>query len=416
MGYYTDDACRRAEILKRIELIMKKGVYIIVAVTVLAVIFYGVRYVNMPVDILVAKAETKESIISAEGIIVYDESVYTAGNTGTFYSYTGEGERVGKDRCVATVYDGIVDKDVLQSLYNIDKKISDMEEYSRKNSGYVSNASSNQAAIESIRSEIIDAALEDNISKMSEYKNKLKNAAGVGGEDNTEQNLEQMKKEKESIEAKINQSNRDIYSNMSGIYTTSLDGLEGEIKPSDLNGYTVSDFKALKAPKDSIMGNRTVEKGDAVCKVVDNHEWYVVCVINKEERSRIEVGESVGLRVSELPGADVEAKIDYISEEGEGAEEYLAVIKCERYLEGVFNIRKSKIELILESYYGYEVPVYAIHARDGKNGVMVQGTGAEIFKECEILTRDNETGMVIITAAGEGSELSDGDKIILGDK
>ena len=33
------------------------------------------------------------------------------------------------------------------------------------------------------------------------------------------------------------------------------------------------------------------------------------------------------------------------------------------------------------------VMVYAIRVRDGKNGVLVEGSGVEIFKECEILKR-----------------------------
>ncbi len=75
-----------------------------------------------PVDTMTAQAQTKESRISGEGIIVYDEAVYTCENSGTFYSYTPEGERVGKNRCIATSYNGVVDEEVLQSLNNINKR------------------------------------------------------------------------------------------------------------------------------------------------------------------------------------------------------------------------------------------------------------------------------------------------------
>ena len=64
---------------------MKKGVFIIIAITVVAVVFYGVRYVRTPVDVMVAKAETKEVIISADGMIAYDEVVCNSPVSGTFW-------------------------------------------------------------------------------------------------------------------------------------------------------------------------------------------------------------------------------------------------------------------------------------------------------------------------------------------
>ncbi len=395
---------------------MKKGVFIVVAAAVAAVVFYGVRYVRMPVDVLTAHAQTKESRIVSEGIIVYSESVYTAAKTGTFYSYTGDGERVGKNRLLAAVYDGIVDKEVLQSLGNIDKKIADIEEDNKKTEVFVSDASSKQAVIENVKSDIINAVIEGDVSGMSDYKNKLKSTTGAGVQSNNDMTLGELQAEKRKIEAGITQGKSDIYSAMSGIYTTALDGLEGMIKPEELTLYNVETYRNLAEPVQGVVGNRTVKKDEAVCKVVDNHVWYVATVIKKEDVDRIKVGDSVHLRVSELPGDIVEAKIYYISTEGEGAEEYLAVVACERYLEGVFNIRKSNIEIILNSYYGFEIPVYAIHVKDGKNGVMVRTGNSEVFKECEILNRNDETGMVIVSPSGDGSELSDGDKIILGEK
>lgn len=395
---------------------MKKSVILIIIAAAVAAVFYGIRYVKSPVDVMTAKAETKESRITADGIIVYNESVYKASDTGTFYSYTGEGERVGKNRRVATVYNGIVDKEVLQSLSNIDKKIADAEESIRKGNTYVSTSSSGQAVIEGVKKEIIDAVIEEDVSKMGEFKNKLSSAAGAGGTEDAALTLSSLKAEKSKTEALITQSHKDIYSDISGIYTTSLDGLEGTVSPADLSWYMVSDFRALAEPEENITGNRTVKKGDAVCKVVDNHEWFVIAPVSKEAAASLTVGDSVTLRVTELPGENVEAKIDYISPEAEGAEEYLVSVRCERYLEGVFNIRKSGIEIITDSYYGFEIPIYAIHVQDGKNGVIIQNGSTRAFRECKILYRNDASGTVIIEPSGDGTQLENGDKIVLGEK
>lgn len=395
---------------------MKKSVFIIIGAAVLAVAFYGVRYVRTPVDVMTAKTATVENKISAEGLIVYHESVYNAGTNGTFYSFADEGARVGKDRLLATIYDGIVDKEVLQSLNNIDKKIADLEESIKETTIYVSDKSSQQAVMENMKDKIIDDVLEGDSSQIQSYKNRLQNTTESVSHVDAGTELERLKKEKKSIEASIGQSKRDIYSGNSGIYTTLLDGLEGIITPELLQSYTVADYTSLAEPEESIMGSRTVQKGEKVCKVVDNHTWYMASVITKEQRDRIKVGQSVQLRVKELPGEVVSAKIDYISAEPEGATEYLVVVESERYLEGVFNIRKSGIEIILDSFYGFEIPLHAVRVQEDKNGVMVRKGISEVFKECTILNRNDETGTVIIAPVGGGNSLKIGDLIVLGEK
>ncbi len=395
---------------------MKKSVFIIIAAAVLAVAFYGVRYVRMPVDVMTAKAATKENKISAEGLIVYHESVYNAGTNGTFYSYAREGERVGKDRLLATIYDGVVDKEVLQSLNNIDKKIADLEENINDSTIYISDESSEQAVMESVKDKIIDAVLEGDISQIQAYKGRLENTSGLVTDSDAEAELERLQAEKKNIEESIGQSKRDIYSSNSGIYATRLDGLEGIITPEQLESYTVADYKNLASPEESITGSRTVQKGENVCKVVDNHTWYTAAVITKEQRDGLKVGQAVQLRVKELPGAVVSAKIDYISAEAEDSAEYLVVVECERYLEGVFNIRKSDVEIILESFYGFEIPLHAVRVQDGKNGVMVRKGSSEVFRECTILNRNDETGMVIVAPAEGNNALKAGDMIVLGEK
>lgn len=395
---------------------MKKSFIIILAVTIVAVVFYAVRFVNTTVEVQVANIKTIEGKISLDCMIVYDEKVYTAQNDGTFYSYTGEGERVAKNKCLATVYNGVVDKEILQSLNNLDKKIDDIKKDSSLNKVYKTDELSVQSAIEGLRSDIINASVEEEISKIHEYKQKLEVAVGVGEKTDTEESLAELEKEKEEIESKISKSRRNVYSNMSGIYTTELDGLEGTITPNSLAEYDVKKFRELEAPEESIMGNRAVLKGDPVCKVVDNHEWYAIGIITKEERENIAVGDNVKLRVEKLPGVDVDATIEHISAEKEDAEEFLVTVKCDQYLEGVFNIRKSKTDIILNSFYGYEVPVYAICVKEGKTGVMVMGNETEIFKECKILYRNNKKETVIIGPSDTGNRLIDGDQIILGEK
>lgn len=390
---------------------MKKSVIIILVISVFAVLFYGMRYLKTSDETMIAKSVTKESVIHAEGTVVYSENVYKAPIDGTFYSFTEEGARVGKDRSIAKCYDGVVGKEVLQNLKNLEKKIADLG--NGQTSKMHADDASVQAVIDGFKADIVEAVNSGDVSKIAELKKSIKVVAGLDEGDALMDDLDELLREKAEIEAGIGKNHQNIYSDMSGIYTTLLDGLEGAIKPEDLKSYNVSKYRELKTPQESMIGTRTVESGELVCKVVDNHEWFLAAVISADERKKLNVGDKIGLRISQLPGRVVEGYVDYISEEEQDAEEYFISIKCEEYLEGVFNIRQCKLDIIVSSYFGYEVPVYAIRVRDGKNGVMVQGSGIEIFKECEILTRDDKLGVVMIAPKGDANELKNGDRIIL---
>lgn len=390
---------------------MKKSAIIILVISIFAVIFYGMRYLKTSDETMIAKATTKESVIHAEGTIVYSESVYKSPNEGTFYSFTEEGARVGKDRSIAKCYDGVVSKETLQNLKNIEKKISELG--NGPTSKMHADDASVQAVIDGFKADIIGAVNSGDVSKIAELKNSIKVVAGLEEGDEVLGDIDELIREREEIEREIGKNHQDIYSDMSGIYTTLIDGLEGVIKPDDLKSYDVKKYRELKAPGESMIGSRTVSRDEVVCKVVDNHEWFLASVISAKEREKIKVGDKIGVRISQLPGRIVDAYVDYISEEEEGSEEYFISLRCEEYLEGVFNIRQCKFDIILSSYFGYEVPVYAIRVRDGKNGVLVEGSGVEIFKECEILKRDDKSGIVMIAPTGDGSELKNGDRIII---
>ena len=132
--------------------------------------------------------------------------------------------------------------------------------------------------VENVKNSIISDVLEEDVSQISEYKDKLKNTAGESSATDAQKSC-RFKKQQKSIESQISHSHNDIYSTISGIYTTSLDGLEGKVKPADLAWYMVNDYKNLPEPQSSVVGNRTVSKGEPVCKVVDNHTWYTIMIV-----------------------------------------------------------------------------------------------------------------------------------------
>lgn len=136
---------------------MKKSIIIIIIAVVTVICVYAAKYLDKPVETVSARVTEYEESTTADAYLVREESVYTAEKSGTFYTYESEGARVGKNRLIATVYDGIVDSQSLQEINNLNKKIAEIEEY-EKNNGFMKDNSDSETRLKNLKNEIISAA------------------------------------------------------------------------------------------------------------------------------------------------------------------------------------------------------------------------------------------------------------------
>lgn len=395
---------------------MKKGsIFILIGIILAAAVFYGVRYVRTPLDTQTIQMTKREEIFTGETYIIRNESVYTAPTAGTVYHYAAEGARVSKSSLVSAVYNGQVNEETLQELNNVDKKIAQAEEDQRENELYVSDTSGNESRLATIRKEIVEAAAKNDIAKMAEYKAQI-NRIQSGEVNSDESALADLQQERAEIESRIGQTKKDIYSQISGIFSTTMDGLESVLTPESIMSYTVEDFENIPKPKANTTPVSIANIGDDVCKVADNHVWYVMMLADKKDLANVKVGTTAEIRFDKLPGVQTEVEVLEITEEPEG-DKAVIIFKSERYSEGAFSIRDSAAEVILESYEGFSVPVHAIRVQDGQTGVLVQRGNSEVFKKCEVIFTDARTETAIVKAiTGEQNMLTIGDRVIIGEK
>lgn len=395
---------------------MRKGsIFIIIGIVLAAAVFYGVRYVRTPIDTQEIRVAKREESFSGQAYIIRNESVYPAPAAGTVYHYTGEGARVGKNSLVSAVYNGQVNEETLQELNNIDKKIQQVENDKTKNELYVSDASTNENRLENIRKEIVDAAFKNDISKMQEYKDRI-NQIQSGEAVSDENTLAMLKQERIEIESRIGQTKQDVYSQISGIFSTAIDGLEQVLTPETIMDYTTEDFRKIPEPRVSNTPKSMANAGENICKVADNHVWYVMVLVDKKDLANVKTDTAAEIRFEKIPGVQTAVNVVHIAEEPEG-DQAVVVFKSERYSEGVFSIRKSDAQIILKSYEGFEIPVHSIRVKDGQTGVMVKKGTGEIFKKCEVIYTDTQSETAIVKAVtGERNILAVGDRVVLGEK
>lgn len=393
---------------------MKKSISFILLGVVCFCVFYGIRYLENPVETQTAVSEIYENKVDTAGYIVRTEQVYNAPVSGTVYHYIQEGTRVGKNRVLSTVYTGGVSHQTLQELNNINKKIAELENAGTEAS-YMAGGANSEENIENIKNNIIKAKTEHQISKIADYKAQI-NAIITGSAQNTPvQSIEELTTRKNGLEASLRSSKNDLYSQMSGVFSGNVDGLEEILTPKNVLSYKLADYNNLA---DTVKEHKTTaSSGEPVCKVVNNHIWYVMMTVDREIAQGLKVGRKVKLRFGYLPGIEADAAVEYISTENSETGKNVIVVKCEQYKEGVFSLRFSNIELILESYEGYRIPVSALRVQDGEKGVLVKNAGAQMFKPCNVIYTDTVGGTVIISpVSGTQNMLREYDCIVVGEK
>ncbi len=382
-------------------------------VTFCAAAFYSYRYLKIPVETQTASMIRKEDTITGEAYIARTEAVYTSSDTGTLYSYVDEGARVGKNMLIATVYQGDQNGELIQELNNIEKRLDQLESIQQQKENFTTDSSSEETVVENLQTDIINAALGNDVSKIPEYKMTINSMYNTETDDNT-MTVQELKSRKATLEANLGSSRNDIYSTISGVYSENVDGLEEILTVDNIMTFTTAEFDGLALARQNQKTGRDVVSGEQICKVVDNHVWYAVTKVSSENAALLFVDQTVDLRFESLPGNEVSATVVSISR-GEGNN--IVILKSERYLEGVYGIRSDNIELILNSYTGFEVPVYAIRNVDGKQGVMIASGSSQIFCECDVVYNNTADKTVIIYPADDAArQLTIGDKIVLGEK
>ena len=139
--------------------------------------------------------------------------------------------------------------------------------------------------------------------------------------------------------------------------------------------------------------------------------------VDRQTAAKLKIDQSVKLRFEYLPGIEADASVCSISAEDSSADKNVVVLKCEQYKEGVFSIRFSKIELILESYEGYRVPISAIRVNGSERGVIVKNGVTQVFKPCSVIYSDMQGQTAIIKPApGATNMLREYDNIVVGEK
>lgn len=397
---------------------MKKFFLAVIALAIFAIAGYGIAYIVIPVNSIELNEYTYTvDLVCEDAFIVRDETVYYSTSDGTVYNIVADGDRVSENLTIATTYNGEAGYETLKKLQTIDAKINTLRTQSANANLYKTDASSIENEIAFNMDEVISLAATNSIEEIHEIREDI-NALRTEGTTDIQAKINTLEVERINIEAEIPGGKTDTVADRAGIFSSYIDGLESVLTPERIKEYTPEYIRSLKPQEMDFTNGKTVATGDPMCKVMNNHSWFILGIADEDEATRLKDTKSATIRFATLSGSSAKGTLEYLSSpDADG--DCLFMFRIQTYLESAFSFRNIDAQIIFNEYSGYKVPTAAIHTGDNINEYYVyarQGSG-QYKCDIKILYSDTVEGYSIIVSTDDAkNNLGSMDRLVVGER
>lgn len=409
---------------------MKQGKPVITLVMVIFALalcvyfgFYVFDTFHDPFTTTTAYDYTHYESAQANGVLIRSEEVLPA-QEGIVELKCGEGEKLGVGQTVAYVYRDSQAQSDRAALEELESQILLLEEVAAAGAGLESAARLDEDILQSVvelRASVAHQEFSDVDDQVRDVKRGVLQRGYTYGEDITTEDLKaQMSALRQEYKLQSSQS-AGKYSRVTaktpGIFSSLVDGLEGELTPQAAKAFTPSVLEGYL--------NGGTAHVDAVGKLITENRWYFATNLPAEVAEYMELGKLAELRFSGTFQQNVDMRVEAISQTEDG--QNTVVFSTDRYLGQTTLLRSQSAELIFDEYSGLRLPKQAVHmekytteesedapAQEIRTlGVYVLVAGRAEFKPVEIITETENFYILRPTDAARSDALRAGDEVIV---
>ncbi len=307
-----------------------------------------------------------------KGIIIRDEKVFESPIDGQpVYAYS-ENEKVKINSSVC-----IIKKDDTTDI--IEKKIEEIDKDILENQMKRSDLSIFKEDIDRIESTINDTMSlygykfsDGSMAEVYSLKNRIDTQINLRNniwlaENNT--SVSELNDQKAGYESQLAESMANVKSDVSGIVSYSVDGMEGTLSYDEPANITEEQTK-MKVETTQISKSQSVKAGDPLFKIVESNIWYLTAYVPSEAATEWKAGSR---KVMITTIGEEEVKINVVINSVEQLEDKAKVVfRSNESLEKIINTRTLEFKIEDEIYEGLKVP----------NNAIVEKTLLKIPEEC----------------------------------
>ena len=332
-----------------------------------------------------------EETVDSVGIFFRNEKPLSDGGHDYLDVIRAEGERVAAGGTVARVYADEQSAKVRKEIRDLEEKIATYEEVLANSGSYQSSATGIDQAIYEDLSQIAMLAHKGNSVEAFTMGDDLlielmKKKISTGDLVSYDAALEELRKELSALKASAGASVNNIKTTESGYFSLSTDGLEEQLTPEYLEGLTAENFEETL----SLCGGTGDTAGD-IGKMVYNNSWSVALKVPTDQVDRLEVNDTVYIRIPAFGAERIKCTVTEIRKDGENC---VLVLTSSIISDNILTLRTEEICLILKTYSGIQVRQSALRKVEGEDGVYVKVGLLLRYKKVHILFNDGQNALI----------------------
>ena len=373
------------------------GFYVLSAVISLLLIAYLIYQAfggfKVKVEVLVADKYVKNDILTLDAYILRNEIIlYSTMEGRKNYLFT-DGAKVGVNTAVANIYTGdnmLADR---SELIELDNQIKILENSNISASLVIMDSTTVDSRISELYEIICYRLSYGDINYIMHKKDDLlvllnRRAIITKKVPNYNDKIKILQDEKLSLATGNGNIIDTIITDRSGYFYTEVDGYEQTFASMLVANLTVPEFKKMINMKpDTYLQHNT--SGYGVGKIVVDYNWYIACIVTKDEMRHYIENKSYDVIFSYNNDAKIKMKLERIIQDP--VDPAIVLIFSTGNVPENFNfLRKQSIEIVKSSYTGYRVPISSVRImNDGRQGVYILDGNIVKFKEIEIWIEAN---------------------------
>lgn len=313
---------------------------------------------------------TAEEQVTSQGYFFRDEVVLGEGSDLTEV-LCAEGEKVAMGAVVARVYSSSEGYEIQRQLDEAETTLEGLQ--------YIQSRTSQSAdtmaledniakSITGLHSMVATGDLSDLSTQADELRSLIfRRDYTYNGSDSLTTQLEEAQAQVDNLKAQASNAYTTVTAPAAGLYSAQVDGYEGIMTVSALEGLTPSGLEALA-------GQSASADSSALGKIITGSGWYFSCNVGEDQTDTLYAGAQVTLRFDDS-GRTFDAKVTRVSDPQEG--QVNVTFFSNDYAPQVTAMRCQDVEIITHSVTGLRVPKQAIRVDGDGNLGLYRVAGAQ---------------------------------------
>lgn len=381
------------------DTITAKVLVLILSIFMLVTVFH--QFVQVFEDDYTTETATVYSSaekVTFNGVYIRNESIVSGGKSGVLSYPSPDGSKVAKDSVVAYVYKNANDIYINRQIENLRSEVEILKKEQSPGTTVVAQPEFISSLIEEKYRTITTLAARNDLSSLKTESDNFQMLMGIyqiviGEETDYNDRIDQLEKQIKLLESKQNNPIDTITVPNSGYFISYVDGYEDILSTDKLSSLTADDIK--KVIENDGYNAAKVSK-NAVGKIVDDYEWYLVGIVDPKAAS-FNPGKEVKIKLSSTPDL-LSAKITDVIETDD-PNESMIVLSCEKLNFNLVQYRTERVEMILDDFNGIKVPREAVRFnKNNEKGVYVLLGQRIAFKKVDVIYECDDYLLSAITS------------------